>query len=285
MLATYSQVRPITYLALLGLTLAFVCAVIGVVHGMLIAPEGDLTKAMSFDAAVGIYLLTIALFVPLAHFTPKGLKHWMGWTVGLGLYSFTIETGQILRGLDPRFSRVAGPVDQIAGAVFFLVALGILSLFVILMVKLFRRKAVGPEALVLLGIRYAAIASSIAFAAGIWMTAAQGRKFGAAGNILPLHALGFHALQGIPLVAWLLSQSNVAVDTARRWIQVSGIAWAAACVFVAWQTAAGQPVTEVSVAMGLAVAAMLVWAISFLRASQSWLAPQRARATAGVAPH
>jgi hypothetical protein len=280
LLATYAQLRSITLLGILGLVLAFGCAVVAAVHGLMIAPEGDLTKAISFDGAVGIYLLTIALFVPLARFTPSGLRKWTGWTVALMLYAFGLETIQILRGFDPRFTRAGGTVDQVAGSLFLFVAIGVIVLFVILAAKLVRRKADGAEALVLLGIRYAAASTLIAFGAGVWMSAVQGRNFGAHGNILPLHALGFHALQGIPLVAWLLSRSGISNEMSRRWLHVAGTAWIAACVMVAVQTAIGQPVTEISPAIVSAAAAMLVWAVCFLQAARLWLAvPRQTHAT------
>ncbi|MBZ5607425.1 MAG: hypothetical protein LAP38_04140 [Acidobacteriia bacterium] len=284
LVAAYASVKPITYLGVLGLALAFGCAVVAALHGMTIAPEGDLTKAISFDAAVGIYLLTIALFVPLAGFTPAGRRKWLGWTTGVIIYAFGVETIQILRGLDPRFSRVAGPADQLAGILFFVAALGVIVLFAILAMKLLRRKAEGAEGLLLLGIRYAAAATAIAFAAGLWMSAMQGRKFGAQGNILPLHALGFHALQATPLVAWLLGRSGLASEVARKWIHIAGVAWIAACIMVAGQTAIGRPVTEPSPAIVLAAAALLVWTVTFLRAARACGAgnPARSRLSAGI---
>jgi hypothetical protein len=176
--AAYRRTPLLAGLGLLGLALAFGCAVVAAVHGLRIAPEGDLTKAISFDGAVGIYLLSIALFVPLAGFMARGLRRWLGWMTGLILYAYSVETIQILRGIDPRFSRVAGPISQVAGILFFLAALGVIATFLVLAVKLVRRTASGTEGLALLGFRYAAAATSIAFGAGVWMSAAQGRNFG-----------------------------------------------------------------------------------------------------------
>ena len=47
--------------------------------------------------------------------------------VGMIVYAYSIETVQAFRGLDPRFSNVAGPVDQALGGVFFLSAVGIMG--------------------------------------------------------------------------------------------------------------------------------------------------------------
>jgi hypothetical protein len=45
----------------------------------------------------------------------------------------------------------------------------------------------------------------IGLLAGLWLSANQGRVVAPAGNLLPLHTAGFHAVQAIPLVALLLT--------------------------------------------------------------------------------
>jgi hypothetical protein len=55
-----------------------------------------------------------------------------------------------------------------------------------------------------------------AFAGGLWMIVIQGRKTGVAGNILPLHAAGFHGLQAVPIVAILFRRSTLSDRLARR---------------------------------------------------------------------
>ena len=270
LVAGYAEAKPVAYLGLLGVALSLACAIVAAVHGMMIEPEGDLTKAITFDGAVGVYLLTIALFVPFAHFTPKGRRRWLGWTIGLVLFAYSVETIQILRGLDPRFSKVAPPPDKILGGLFFVSALGVLTLYAILIAKVIVRGTTGPDGLVLLSIRYASGAAMIAFAAGVWMTAVQGRRIGPAGNILPLHALGFHALQAIPIIGWFLSRSTVPEAIARKWIRMAGLAWIAACLLVVLQTALGHSVAELSPPMLLSGFAILVWTATFLKSARAW---------------
>jgi hypothetical protein len=116
----------------------------------------------------------------------------------------------------------------------------------------------------------------IAFAAGIWMSAIQGRYTGAAGNILLLHAFGFHSLQAIPVVAWLFSRSSVAEHEGRLWVHAAGVAWLAACLAIAWQTAAGRPVSEPSPAILAALVVLFCWVLSAVRALQAWRASRLA---------
>src|SRR5262245_1110791 len=192
------------------------------------------------------------------------------------LFAYGVETVQPLRGLDPRFSQVAGPVDSLIGGLFALDSLGLIALFVVLAVRLFRGGTAGADGLVPLGLRYAVGATMLAFAAGISMIVVQGRHTGAAGNILPLHALGFHGLQAIPLVAWLFSRSAMPEPEARRWVHAAGLAWCAACLGIAWQTAQGQHPTAPSPAMLLTLVVLCGWLLSAARALQAARASSRA---------
>jgi len=278
--AALTRVRVLFWVGIAGIALSAICTAIAAIHGgFAIGREGDLTKAITFDGAVGFYLLTLGFFVPLAHFTPRGLRRWLNWTIGLVTYAYGAETLQTLRGLDPRFTKVGTPLDRISGGVFFAVALGVLTLFLILAVKLLRRDPHGRDGMIILAIRYGIAAAMIAFAAGVWMSIIAGRKFGAQGNILPLHAIGFHGLQAVPIVAWFLSRSQLSDHDARRWVHLAGICWMAACLAIAWQTAAGAPVTEFSFAMAFAAAFVLVWAAGALRALLAWMQSRPATVT------
>ena len=204
-------------------------------------------------------MLTVALLLPSAGFSERGRKRWVRWNTVLFTYGYTIETVQTFRGLDPRFSRVATPVDQILGGVFFLTALTIAVLFVIMAVKFFRRDRPDRDSPVLLAIKYGCAASIGAFAAGVWMSLIGGRTTGVAGNILPLHALGFHGLQAVPLIALLLLWSGADQHETRKWVHLTGVAWLIACAAVAWQTVAGRSIFDISPAMLVTVFVLIVW--------------------------
>ena len=197
--------RALVLLGVAGIALGVFCLVVSAARGGIpIGREGDLMKPTTFDIAVGIFILTEALLLPSANFTERGRSRWVGWMIGLVAYGYTIETVQIFRGLDPRFSKIGTPVDRILGLVFFLTALSIMVLFILMAARFFRRDRDDADSAVLLAIKYGCATALGAFAAGIWMSVNAGRQTGATGNILPLHALGFHGLQAVPLVALLL---------------------------------------------------------------------------------
>ncbi|MFN2397648.1 MAG: ABA4-like family protein, partial [Gemmatimonadaceae bacterium] len=111
-LGLFAEARPLLWLGITGLVLAGACALVMAVRGPVIPPEGELMKAITFDAGIGIYVLALAVLVPLAGFSTKGRRHWLGWMIVLAVGAYGIETTQILRGLDPRFSRYGSPADE-----------------------------------------------------------------------------------------------------------------------------------------------------------------------------
>jgi Domain of unknown function (DUF4281) len=281
--AVYRRERVLTAVSVLGIVIGAGCAVaIGVRGTEAVGAEGHLRKAMSFDIAVGIYLLTLVLLLPLARFSPRGLAAWRGTQVALALYAFTVETVQIARGLDPRFTRVGSVADQILGGVFFLVATGMIVLFAILAWKVLARRMDGADGPLLLSLRYAGAATFGAFAAGFWMSAVQGSRVGGT-SILPLHAIGFHGLQALPLVAILLTWAGAGAERARPWVHAAGAAWLAACAGIAWQTMQGRPMTAFTPAAGLAAGALAAYAGVAALAARAWLRGGTAPAPAAVA--
>jgi hypothetical protein len=270
-LGVFRREWALTASALLSILLGMGCAAaIAIRGGEAVGAEGHLQKAMSFDVALGIYLLTLVMLMPLARFSPRGGTAWRAWHVGLVLYALGMENVQIARGIDPRFTKVGSVTDQILGGFFFLAAVGMIVLFAILAWKILARRMDGADGLLLLSLRYAGAATLGAFAAGMWMSAVNGSRVGQA-SILPLHAVGFHGLQALPLVAILLAWAGVAPMRARPWIHAAGCAWLAACAGVAWQTAQGRAALEPSLANGIAAGALLAWTVVATLALRAWL--------------
>jgi hypothetical protein len=268
-LSTFREERGVTAVGLLGIALGLLLLVLAAVRGPIVEPEGDLMKPATFDLAVGIFILTLIPWLPASGFGDGARRRWRRWMTGLALYAFGVETIQQLRGIDPRFSQVE-PVSQLFGAVFFASALGIATLSIALAVRACEASTTGRRGLLVLAARWAAVSMMMGFLAGIWLSANQGRFIAPSGNLLPLHAAGFHALQAIPLVALLLAWSRVPVPAARRWVNVAGAAWAAACLTIWWQTALGRAVTDLTGAGMIAVLLLGVWALAALRSVVAW---------------
>jgi hypothetical protein len=250
----------ITWGGFAGIILGLIVGAVWLVRGgEPIPPEGELGKAITFNIGVGIYLLTVALIVPTAGFNEKSRRRWTAWAAAIFAYSYSLETIQTLRGIDPRFTRVGGPFDRITGSLFALVAIGMIATFAVMARRFFFRGRPDADSPVLLAIRYGCIATVAAFAAGLWMSAILGSRTGATGNILPLHALGFHGLQAIPAVALLLVWSGADKTEARKWVHYTAIVWLAACAAVAWQTIIGRSVLEVGPATMASAFLLLIW--------------------------
>src|SRR6185503_8698505 len=204
-----------------------------------------------------------------AAFGETGRRRWRFWMTLLLVYAFGIETVQQLRGIDPRFSQ-AEPASQLLGGLFFISALGIMSLSVALAARAFEMPTSGRRGLLVLSARWASASMLIGFLAGFYLSVNQGRFVGEAGNLLPLHAAGFHAVQAMPLVGLLFAWSAVSTPSARGWVHVAGAAWALACVTLWWQAALGRAVADFSGAGPLAVICLGIWALSALRAVAAW---------------
>lgn len=265
----YREERGLTITALSGVALGAILLGVVFTRGPEVPPEGDLMKPATFDLAVGIFILSLIPWLPAAGFTDAARRLWRKWMIGLLIYAFGIETVQQLRGIDPRFSQ-AEPASQIFGAIFFAAALGITVLSIGLAARAFERRTTGRRGLLVMSARWASASMLIGFLAGMWLSANQGRFVGEAGNLLPLHAAGFHAAQAVPLIALMLAWSPVSTDAARRWVHIAGAAWTAACLAIWWQTGQGRAVTDLSGAGLLTVALLGIWTVAALRGLLAW---------------
>ena len=270
--ALFQGERALFFTGLFGLGLSAVCFAAMAKHGILIEPEGHLEKAATFDAAMGIFLLTLALIAPSAGFSRGGGRIWRFSLVGLALFGYSVETVQVFRGLDPRFSRVGTTADQVLGGVFFLSAVGIMICFIVLTLRFFFRSTDDRDGPLVLALRYGSVAALLAFGIGIAMSVRGSPRVAEAGNLLPLHAAGFHGLQAVPLVALFFRWAGRSLEDARASVHLAGILWLVACVAIAFQSFGGYSLFEPSVASALALLALGAWAVLFTRAARAWKA-------------
>jgi hypothetical protein len=229
---------------LLGFLLAGFCAIWVLFNGGPISPNGDVAKALSFNAALGAFMLSTAAIVPLSAMGGKSRSFFRWSYIILALYSYGVETVQHFRGVNPRFVEGGTPIDVLLGSIFAFVALLLILYYLFLASYYFRRKAYKNRPELVLGIRYAMIATVLSFAAGIWISVNEGRYTGMGGNIIIVHGLGFHALQAVPFVAWLTERAQLPAAVRRRYVHLAGITFLLGLLAVGWQTMIGRTVME-----------------------------------------
>jgi hypothetical protein len=274
--------RGLVALGALGVVLGIALFATMAVHGRLIAPEGDLYRTASFELAVGIYALTLAAILPLAGLTEKGRRRWRNIQLGQLAAAYLCEIVPVLRGYDPRFSKVSSPPWQLLGLLFFLLALLLIPLFVILFRRFFRDDVLPDRPALRLALRYAAVSAAFGFGSGLWMSAINSNHVGGA-NVLPMHALGFHGLQALPILGWLLARAGGKVERQLQMVHAAGLCWIGASFFVLLNTALGMAPGATSFHNGAAALLLAVFGLIFLGAAMLWLRQPKQAAPRGAA--
>lgn len=181
---------------------------------------------------------------------------------------------QNYRGFNPRFTREGTVIDIMAGAIFGVGSLFLVAILVFLLVHFMRIKT--PERGIFhLSIRYALFSVFLANLGWLVMDAFQGRYIGETGNFIVLHGLGFHALQALLLIGWLLEKSKLH-DQKQRMITHTGCtAWTIAIFIVALQTSIGKTVFEISVFPLLTVFFLLIWLLIIIHSFIQYMLANR----------
>ena len=241
-------------------------------------PEGNLWETATFNGAVGVFHLTQATLAPEADFTERGQRRWGTALIIATLYCVrnrdcpsvpwfgsTVLSGGRSSRSDPRRRLLSrrrlhhGTVSRARLAV------------------PESRDYPAPAGRPICGRRLLGV-----FGVGIWMSIFQGRTIGVEGNLLPIHAAGFHGLQAIPLVALLLVWSGAQEIVSKRWVHVAGIAWAGFCGALLWQAGTGGSPLAVSPATVATLFFFGGWAVVALVAVRAWVHRRQPEATRGV---
>lgn len=210
-----------------------------------VSPVGDVSKAFSFNAALGIFLLSTAAISPYSGLSQVSRTIFRWSYILLALYSYFAENVQNFRGIDPRFPSNGSGFDHIVSNTFAFVALFLVLFYLFFGLSYFRKKAYNLHPELVLGIRYSMIAVLLSMAGGVWISFLQSRYTGLDGNIIWLHSIGFHALQVIPVAA-LLAKYALSEQLRRRWIHLTGLIYLLGLIAVGWQTYLGLSVLELS---------------------------------------
>jgi hypothetical protein len=251
--------RALIITGLIGFLLSVGISIFIFFNDTIIAPEGNMRDAFSFNAAIGMFILSIAAILPLSRFGARKRKVVRWLFIFASIYSYTIETLQNFRGINPRFSREGTVVDIVAGMLFGVISLVLVALTIVLMVHFLRMKQPHGRPFLIMGIRYAFLSVLAANSAGIWMILLQDRLTGGTGNLIVLHGVGFHALQTLILPAWLLEKAQIHEKYKKTMIHTGSIAWMLMVLVLGIQTALGQSVFEITILPIIALLFFLIW--------------------------
>lgn len=242
-----------------GFFLSMVIACIIFFQGAIILPEGNLKDAFSFNAAIGIFILSVAAILPLANLGVRKRKVIRWFFIGASLYSYAIETIQNFRGYNPRFSREGSIIDMVGGMLFGVASIILVIIAILLTIQFFKIKPPFNRPLLIIGIRYAFISILFANFAGVWMILLQDRFTGDMGNIIILHGIGFHALQTLTFPAWLLEKVQIDERLKKWFIHCCSLCWTLSIILITIQTALGKTVFEWSALPIFCGVLLLVW--------------------------
>ncbi|NYE08669.1 hypothetical protein F4694_005518 [Bacillus niacini] len=251
--------RALIITGLIGFLLSAGISIFIFFNDPIIAPEGNMRDAFSFNAAIGMFILSIAAILPLSRFGARKRKVVRWLFIFASIYSYTIETLQNFRGINPRFSREGTVVDIAAGMLFGVISLVLVALTIVLMVHFLRMKQPHGRPFLIMGIRYAFLSVLAANSAGIWMILLQDRLTGGTGNLIVLHGVGFHALQTLILPAWLLEKAQIHEKYKKTMIHTGSIAWMLMVLVLGIQTSLGQSVFEITILPIIALLFFLIW--------------------------
>ncbi|MBB6512423.1 hypothetical protein GGQ92_001206 [Gracilibacillus halotolerans] len=257
--------RGLVITSIIGLIFATICALFIYINNPIILPEGNIKDAFAFNAAISIFILSIAAILPLANFSNRKRKI-VRWSFILSsIYGYLIETIQHFRGVNPRYSQVGGTIDFIAGIIFAFVSLSLVIFILIVTIQFLRIKTSNNRSLLVIGIRYAFLSAIVGNIAGLWMISLQGRFTGEAGNLIVLHGVSFHALQTLLLLAWLLEKIKVNQRFKTRMLHAGCISWSLAILCIAIQISLGRSNFEWGLLPILTVILLFVWLLLVVR--------------------
>ncbi len=248
----WSDARPVQRVAYVG---GAVLIGVGLAHGLMWlivggSVEGPLSwrKPTTFGVSFGLTAITLAWVAQFLALSERALRV----TVGLVLAATSIEVAwvsvQHARGVASHFNE-STPLDHTlfltAGAAV-LVAVAVIAFYA---VRSFT-SSTAPAALTL-ALRAGLFILLVSMGAGVWMILRgsvldlEPATVGAGGSIKLVHAVGMHAIQVLPALAWISSFTALAERRRRGLVALAalgyGLLLADVALLAASGTALGQP--------------------------------------------
>ncbi|MHA6480716.1 hypothetical protein ACX1C1_02060 [Paenibacillus sp. strain BS8-2] len=262
----FIEEKAMIIVGLLGFVLALFCTCLALVTGADRPPDGNLWHAFSFDAALGIFMLSTAAVMPFSGLgrRSKGIFRWS--YIVLVIYCYAQETIQHVRGVNPRYPENGSTFDDIAAGIFIMDAFLLVLFYLWFAISFFKRSAFAQHPELVLSIRYAMASIMVSFAGGISIAMNESRMVGAEGNLITLHGLGFHAIQALPIIAALAAGATLAARVRLTLVHVAGSAYFVGLLAIGWQTMLGRPLLEWSALPLTAAACYVLVAVACARA-------------------
>lgn len=250
----WSRHRGLAAVGALNMVAAAVCLLLMQVDDTTVLGVNRWNKPAKFGFSVGIYLWTIAWFLPSLRIG-RGAISSIGWTITtLMFFENLLIFAQAVRGTRSHFN-FDTPLDGgIFGWMGILVLLNTLMLVVLTALFVFRA-ANGPRPRIW-SIRIGLFILLLGSAVGGFMIRNGGHSVGAddggpglpvvhwnvdAGDLRVAHLIGLHGIQVIPFLAFLLGRTRM---NDRRQLMTLGIfsaGYALLGVFLFWQAVEGVP--------------------------------------------
>ncbi|MFF2886506.1 hypothetical protein [Paenibacillus sp. NPDC057967] len=252
---------------LLGIALALVCGLGALLLGTDETPGSGMAKAFSFNAALGIFLLSTAAVSPYSGMGRKSRAFFRWSYIALALFSYFAETVQHIRGVNPRFVTDGSAFDLAVANSFGMVAMLLAVFYLGFAAAFFRKRASQLQPSVVLSVRYAMAAVMFSFVGGFCISINGGRFIGLEGNLIWFHGLGFHALQVLPVIAWLVVRGAMSARLQRTLIHIAGVSFIGGLLAIGLQTLQERTLMEWSLLPLAALAFFIVTTAAGLRAS------------------
>lgn len=273
--ATRDARTPLLVLIVLMAATLLVALVGLVVDARVITGAPAWLKPAKFAASIIIYAATLWLLLPALADRPR-LVRIVSWAVGVGLtVEMLLIAVQAARGTTSHFN-FSTPFDAVVFRIMGGTIMGIWLLTMLLAVLFFRRTLAHPA--LTWGVRLGFIGAVVGMGVAILMTFPTPEQQQAAAAGLPAlvrgahavgvpdggpglpvlgwstiggdlrvaHSIGLHALQGVPIAAFLLMRYAPPSLPARAQAQLVGIVgavWIALTLLLTWQALRGQPLT------------------------------------------
>jgi hypothetical protein len=253
-----------------------VAAVVGlIVDPRVITGQPAWLKPAKFAISIAVYCATLLWLLDFVRGRAR-LVGIVSWTtaVGLGLEE-AIVAAQAFRGRASHFNddtSLDAALFGVMGATIVVVFLAALLTAVLLL----RQRIADP--VLAWGLRLGVLGSLVGMAVAIPMIVIGGHTVGVpqggpglpvvgwstlGGDLRPAHFLGLHALQAMPLTAWLIGRLSFSVAQRVRLVWTAGAAYNGVVLVVLWQALRGQPLIAPDVITGAALLLVLGAAAAF----------------------